>query len=110
VRLGWLLAAALLASGCGSDETDPDANQSRLHGTVRDAISGDGIKGVKVRFVSDTLDEASDTTDGDGRYGIDVATDSDQGHLEASKAGYLKRIVPVYLDAASVEIDIELDK
>jgi hypothetical protein len=107
---GWLLAAALLASSCGSDEPDPDDTRGRIHGTVRDAMTGNGIKGVKVRFLSDTLDEASDTTDGDGRYGIQVATDTDKGHLEATKAGYAKRVVSVYLDSESVAIDIDLSR
>jgi hypothetical protein len=105
-----LLAAALLSSSCGADDPERADTRGQVHGTVRDAQSGDAIKGVQVRFVSDTLDEASDTTDGDGRYRIDVVTDTDRGHLEATKSGYARRVVSVYLDDESVAIDIDLSR
>lgn len=104
----WLLGLAVAMSGCG--DPDESADQARgLHGVVRNATTGDGVKGVSVTFRSDTLDEASDTTDGDGEYMILVATDSQKGRVEAKKAGYETGVVSVYFDEDDVAVDIELN-
>jgi len=104
----WLLGLSVSTSGCG--DPDESADQARgLHGVVRDATTGDSLKGVTVTFRSDTLDEASDTTDGDGEYMITVATDSKKGRVEAKKAGYETGVVSVYFDDDAVAVDIELD-
>jgi len=104
----WLLGLAVAVSGCG----DPDENteQARgLHGVVRNATTGDGVKGVAVTFRSDTLDEASDTTDSDGEFMILVETESKKGRVEAKKAGYETGVVSVYFDEDDVAVDIDLN-
>lgn len=104
----WLLGLSVAASGCG--DPDESADQARgLHGVVRNATTGDGVKGVSVTFRSDTLDEASDTTDSDGEYMIVVATDSKKGRVEAKKAGYDTGVVSVYFDDDDVAVDLELN-
>ncbi len=80
-----------------------------MHGVVRHGTTGDRLKGVAIAFRSDTLDEASDTTDDDGEYEIMVATDSLNGRLEAKKSGYETRIVSVFFDEGNVAVNIVLN-
>jgi hypothetical protein len=99
--LGWASA------GCAGEG---DALHGAVHGTVRNAASGKGLKGVDVTFVSDTLEEADDTTDAEGRFVIHVAARTPSGRLTASKAGYEASTVSVFLDDGEVKIDIELER
>jgi hypothetical protein len=108
---GRALALALLfacAAGCGGDEKSPNDQHAQLHGTVRDRDTGKHLSGVKIVFLSDTLDMDSTTSGKNGGYSLDVSSDSDSGHLEASKSGYQQRVVSVYLDSHDVEIDIDM--
>ncbi len=103
---GVLIAALAGASaGCADDD---DALHGTVHGTVRDAASGKGLKGVEVAFVSDTLEEADDTTDAQGRFVINVAASTPSGRLTASRDGYETSTVSVFLDDGEVKIDIDL--
>lgn len=105
---GLLIAALSWAStGCGDDD---GALHGAVHGTVRDGTSGKRLKNVEVAFASDTLDEASDKTDGEGRFSINVSALTPSGRLTASKAGYETRTVSVFLDDGDVSVDIELEK
>jgi hypothetical protein len=98
----------LVAVGCGELDDAPDQERS-LHGLVRDAVSGKGLKGVTIAFQSDTLDEADDKTDEEGDYRLLVSTDSLHARIEAKKSGYETRIVSVYFDREDVQIDIDLN-
>jgi hypothetical protein len=106
-RIGLILG--LLALGCG-EEDGRGTFASGVRGVVRDADTGKGIGGAKVRFLSDTLDEDSDTTEKDGSYAVSALTDTPNGHLEVTKAGYAPRTVSVYLDSDDVSIDVELER
>ena len=98
--------AAALALGCGDD--GGSAIHAALHGIVRDADTLKRVSGVKVEFVADTLEQASDTTDDDGSYALNVEAAAETGRLTASKSGYEPRVVSVFLDDADVAIDIVL--
>lgn len=105
---GVLFAALTWASaGCADDD---GGLHGTVHGTVRDGTSGRGLKGVEVSFQSDTLDEAADTTDGEGRFAINVSALTPSGRLSASKAGYETRTVSVFLDDGDVNVDIDLER
>jgi hypothetical protein len=99
--LGWASA------GCAGEG---DALHGAVHGTVRSTPGGKGLKGVDVTFVSDTLEEADDTTDAEGRFVIHVAARTPSGRLTASKVGYETSTVSVFLDDGEVKIDIELER
>jgi hypothetical protein len=108
VAKGAVIAALTWASaGCAADD---DALHGTVHGTVHDGTSGKRLKGVEVSFESDTLDEAADTTDGEGRFAINVSALTPSGRLTASKAGYETRTVSVFLDDGDVNVDIELEQ
>lgn len=107
--LGIALAFAALA-GAGCEETEgPDMSTGRVHGSVRDAESGATLKGVRVRFISDTLDEVEGRSNGEGHYSLQVESRTPHGRLEAKKGGYETRVVSVYLDAPEVRIDLRLN-
>lgn len=106
--LSGALLLCLTFAGCADD--DGGKVHGAVHGTVRDAMTGKQLKGVDVLFVADTLEEASDTTDGDGKYVINVSAATPSGRLTASKSGYETRTVSVYLDDSDVTVDIELDQ
>jgi hypothetical protein len=105
-RAGILLCLLALGS-CGNDASG-DELLGRVHGTVREADTRKAVKGARVRFLSDTLDEDTDTTDRDGTFRVSAVTDTANGRLEVTKRGYQKRIVSVYLDDESVNVDVDL--
>lgn len=107
VRAVMIAALGGASAGCAGED---DALHGAVHGTVRSAASGKGLKGVEVTFVSDTLEEADDTTDADGRFVIHVAARTPSGRLTASKVGYETSTVSVFLDDGEVKIDIELEQ
>jgi hypothetical protein len=98
----------LAASGCADD--NGGSVHGSVHGTVRDAMTGKHLKGVDVVFVADTLEEASDKTDADGKYAINVSAATPNGRLTASKSGYETRTVSVFLDDGDVTADIQLER
>ena len=98
--------AAVLAAACGDD--GGSSVHASLHGIVRDADTAKRVSGVKVEFVADTLEMASDTTADDGSYALNVEAAAQTGRLTASKSGYESRVVSVFLDDADVAIDIVL--
>ena len=97
----WLLA------GCSDD--GGDSVHASLHGIVRDARTGKRLSGVKVEFEADTLETASDTTDGSGTYAMNIEAASENGRLTASKTGYVTSTVSAFLDDADVSVDISLN-
>jgi len=106
LSLAVVLCAAI--SSCAEeDDRVPDESRN-VYGSVSDGQSGKRLKGVTIAFTSDTLDRASDTTDSDGKYSLTVATDSKKGRIEAKKSGYETRMVSVFFDTNSVQIDVEL--
>lgn len=108
--IGAVLAlSACLAPACGETEKTPDQERT-VYGVVKDAVNGKRLKGVSIRFQSDTLDEATTKTDGDGEYTVPVKTDSLKGRIEAKKSGYQTRVSSVYFDDDDVQIDIELNR
>lgn len=104
-----VVIAALVGASAGCAD-DGDALRGAVHGTVRDAADGKSIKGAEVAFLSDTLEEADDTTDAQGRFVINVAASTPSGRLTASKRGYQASTVSVFLDDGEVKIDIELER
>jgi hypothetical protein len=96
------------AAACADD--DDGALHGSVHGTVRDAMSQKVLKGVKVAFVADTLEQAEDKTDDKGRFAISVSAVTPSGRLTAEKAGYETRTVSVFLDDGDVAVDIELEQ
>ena len=108
----WATAALALAWVSASSCADDGGGDQRssLHGTVRDASTRKGVKGVSVTFLSDTLEQASDTSDGSGRFVIDAVSLVPRGKLTAEKAGYQTQVVSVFLDDEDVSIDLELER
>lgn len=104
---GAALAACMMIAGCAEDGSD--GVHASLHGIVRDARSGKRLSGVQVEFRADTLETASDTTDGSGTFAMSVQARSKHGRLTASKAGYVTSTVSAFLDDADVSIDIALN-
>lgn len=102
---GWFAISLAIASCTDADEGIHGA----VHGTVRDSMTKKPIKGVEVVFVADTLEQADDATDGDGRYAIEVVAASPNGRLTATKAGYETHTVSVFLDDGDVTVDIDLE-
>lgn len=107
----WLVAALSLAFTAAACADDSGGDQrSSLHGTVRDASTRKALKGVSVTFLSDTLEQASDSSDGSGRFVLDVVSSVATGKLTAEKAGYQTQVVSVFLDDGDVAIDMELER
>jgi hypothetical protein len=101
-----LLAPLALVSGCGDE--DPHAAVFELAGRVQDRSTGRGIGGADVRYVSDTLDEASTTSDGDGSYRLVIMTTTPFGQVRADKAGWLPDERTVFFDASPRRMDLRL--
>lgn len=104
-RVGLVLLA-LVASACGDD--DGAAVHAAVRGTVRDANTDKRLANVTVEFASDTLEKASDKTNGDGEYAINVESETPTGRLTAKKSGYRPTVVSVFLDDGDVSVDIAL--
>jgi hypothetical protein len=107
-RAALLLSLSLAVAACADD--DEDTIQGTVHGTVRDADTGKPLKGVDVVFEADTLEQADDSTDGDGVFSMQVSAATPTGRLSASKSGYETRTVSVFLDDGDVAVDIDLEK
>lgn len=107
-KLSLAFALCATISACGEeDDSVPDESRG-VFGVVTDGQSGKKLKGVTVAFTSDTLDKSDDTTNSDGEYRLTVATDSKNGRVEAKKSGYETRVVSVFFDSESVQVDLEL--
>ena len=108
-RLGALaiFCALRLSAACADDAAG--AQEATLRGTVRDAVTGAGLAGVKVTFTSDTLDEDVTRTTGGGSYTLFVTSQSPHGRLRAEKAGYETRVVSVFFDDNRIAVDIALN-
>lgn len=102
-----LFGLTFAVASCADD--DGVKVHGAVHGTVHDGMTGKPLKGVAIEFVADTLEEASDTTDGNGRYSINVVAATPSGRLTASKTSYETRTVSVYLDDSDVALEIELN-
>lgn len=63
--LAVLVVAIALTTGCsgGLGPTYPSPHTVSIEGRITDAITGEGVQGVRV-----TIGEQSDVTDGQGRY------------------------------------------
>ncbi len=111
-RLGWMRVAALAglcALGCGDDPESVGA-LGGIHGTVRDEATKARLKGAKVVFRSDTLETSEGRTDEDGAYELSIHTRSAKGRIEVTKSGYQTKIVSVFLDDTTVQIDVDLPR
>jgi len=103
-----LLALSLLGS-CGAE--DAPSERHEITGSVRDARSAAPIAKADVRFVSDTLDEAGTTSDGDGRFSlqVDVREGVIFGTVRATRDGYGPSTArSVYFDGLPVVVELEL--
>jgi hypothetical protein len=107
---GALLALTLLLGACDETKVGADTASARVHGTVRDAASGKRLKGVRVAYTADTLEQFKDKSDEDGEYSLLVDSRALHGRIEARKDGYAARVVSVYLDAQEVRIDVDLNR
>jgi hypothetical protein len=110
IPLRILLAWLPLFWGCG-DSGAATATQRTISGEVRDAQSGHGIAGALVDFSSDTLETAETSTDGDGRFKLEIeVTDGVMfGHVSASHRDYeAAAAVSVYFDGIENVLEIEL--
>lgn len=104
-----LLLSLCFATACGEDATDnPNDESLTVTGRVSVLNEGGGISGASVRFLSDTLDEVTVTTDDKGDYTLVVVTDSDRGRVIASAAGFETRTLSVLFDTPIRRVNIEL--
>ena len=104
----WLWLVLICA--CAQDEGGVTDDQS-IEGLVLDEFTERGVGGAKVKFVSDALDRAEATTDGDGRFVIDVelTTGVRFGTLEASRGGYVTSAKEsVYFDGSALRMELTL--
>jgi len=100
--------AVLALWGCAGDDS---VAHGELAGMVSDDLTGRGVPGATVSFVSDALDRARTVTEPDGSFTLRVAvTDGVRfGTLEASRAGYAdSQQVSVYFDGSSQRIELRL--
>ncbi|HKP64491.1 MAG TPA: hypothetical protein VJV78_47465 [Polyangiales bacterium] len=103
--LGFIVLAA-----CGTAEDVARVDRG-IEGSVIDEFTKDGLAGAKVRFVSDTLDEAETVTDGEGGFTLDVQVPEGVrfGTLEASREGYNdSKQVSVYFDGTAPRAELLL--
>jgi hypothetical protein len=107
-RSAFLVALTLVSVACAGG--DDGALHGSVHGTVRDATNSKKLKGAKVVFVADTLEQAEDTTDGEGKFVIEVSASTPSGRVTASKTGYQTHTVSVFLDDGDVSVDIDLER
>jgi hypothetical protein len=108
-RTAFLFLSLTLGAGACADDDDGSLHGS-VHGSVRDAMTQKALKGVKVAFVADTLEQAEDKTDEKGRFAIAVSAATPSGRLTAEKTSYETRTVSVFLDDGDVAVDIELER
>ncbi|MCA9602726.1 MAG: carboxypeptidase regulatory-like domain-containing protein [Myxococcales bacterium] len=105
---GAAYALAVLCLAACDDGGNGVTTSYELSGKVTDAVSGKALKGVKVRFTSDTLYSDSTTTDEDGWYEMGVESDEPFGQVRAEKSGYAPAEATVYFDTKSRRIDIRM--
>ncbi|MFW6067930.1 MAG: hypothetical protein ACOC97_06305 [Myxococcota bacterium] len=101
-----VLLLGLVCASCGDE--DPNVQSFSLSGRVTDRATGDGIGGVTVTFVSDTLHEAQDTTGSGGSYSVMVRSDTPFGQVRADKDGWLSDEKTVYFDVPERRVDLSL--
>jgi hypothetical protein len=104
----WLGLLALAACGSAEDEAQSD---HAIEGTVLDEFSKDGLSGARVRFVSDTLDEAETISEADGRFTLAVRVPQGVrfGTLAASRDGYSgSKQLSVYFDGSAPRAELLL--
>jgi Carboxypeptidase regulatory-like domain len=101
-----LLATGLLASGCV--EKVPGAEYD-LTGYVLTRLDRAPIAGAMVRFTSDTGTVTEATTNGDGRYAMQVFSDVAFGQVRAEATGFAPHSETVYFDQPQRRADLALE-
>lgn len=100
-----------LPAGACQDEAEGVVDERALSGRVLDDLSGSGVSGATVVFVSDTLDETRTVTDGHGRFEMTVELTAQVrlGHLYAEAAGYQRSPrVSIFFDGTERSAELRL--
>lgn len=108
VPAAWALAIALLLSSCG---TEAVGSVFELSGRVFEEVEGTDtapIGGATVTFTSDTGFVTTATSSDDGRYQMQVFTDTQFGQVRAEASGYEPRQRTVFFDTPQRRIDLGL--
>ena len=100
----FIVYTVLFALAACVSEEGAARSEHAIEGTVIDEFTKAGVSGAKVRFVSDTLDEAETLSESGGRFTLDVqvAEGVRFGTLEASREGYSdSKLLSVYFDGTA---------
>ncbi len=106
-RLILLFPLALEAGAC-------DAFHIRLHGLVTEYFSGDGMKGVQVRLVKDSVERETVFTNGKGAYEIFLERGYEYQvwyYREDLVPKYIRidaRQIPLFPDVPFYEMDVQM--
>jgi hypothetical protein len=106
-----LLALLLPLVACAGDDSDEPVSDFEIEGRVVDDLDGDPISGAEVIFVSDTLDETTTRTDGDGHYFMvtTVRVGVSYGTLHAEHPSFRDGAEQtVYFDGTTRTVDLQL--
>ncbi|MGF1465819.1 MAG: carboxypeptidase-like regulatory domain-containing protein [Sandaracinaceae bacterium] len=115
-RLHALAGAAVgLAALLGGCESSGITSRFELTGRVTvfnegSPGAGSPIAGATVTFESDTRLVAETTTNGSGRYRLDVDSDDDFGEVRAEAEGFRPATATVFFDRPSRRVDLALPR
>jgi hypothetical protein len=113
VKRLWVLGLLALSTvlSCASDDEAEAFGEHDIEGTVSDEFTKKAVSGAKVTFVSDTLDEAETTSDGNGRFELRVEVPEGVrfGTIGASRAGYADSPrISVYFDGSAIRTELKM--
>jgi hypothetical protein len=105
----WALVACVLLAACAPETVGSTYELSgRVTNLLESGESPSPIAGALVRFTSDTGDVAETMAASDGRYAMQVLSDSRFGQVRAEAAGYNPSERTVFFDVAQRRIDLAL--
>lgn len=108
----WWIVLTVLAGLCLS--TQAHAFHIRLYGLVTDHFTGDGMKGVQVRLVKDSIDRETVITASNGKYemflerGYDYLVWFHRDDLVTKHVRIDARDIPLFPDVPFYEMDVQM--
>ena len=106
--LGWSVGLAVLI-GCGPTEPlSPLELSGRVTVAADDDAQSAPVANATVEFTSDTRISRTTTTDGSGRYRLELMSDHSFGQVRATADGFFPSEQTVYFDSPARRIDLAM--